>query len=104
MSAPSEHDATPDTAPDTPDSPAARTRLLPADLLERRSECPFDPAPGLERRRGQGAVQPLPLLNGAQAWLVTGFEEEARAVLADRRFSSDRVRYREATSLQPHEV
>ena len=34
---------------------------------------------------------------------MTGFDE-ARAVLADPRFSSDRVRYRDATQLQPHEV
>ncbi|MCE3551695.1 cytochrome P450 [Pseudonocardia sp. RS11V-5] len=119
MSAPSEQDtaaaipATDGAAADPADpaavsaatesSPTAMTRLMPADMLERRAECPFEPAPGLERRRGEGAVQPLPLLNGAQAWLVTGFEE-ARAVLADRRFSSDRVRYRDATRMQPHEV
>ncbi|WP_433506970.1 cytochrome P450 [Pseudonocardia halophobica] len=109
MSAPSEQDATTATDTDTAttapaeNSPAAGTRVLPADLLERRTECPFDPAPGLESRRGQGAVQPLPLLNGVRAWLVTGFEE-ARAVLADRRFSSDRVRYREATQMPPEEA
>ncbi|MFC6558848.1 cytochrome P450 [Nonomuraea cavernae] len=68
-----------------------------------RGRCPFDPPPGLRERRGQGAVQPLRLLNGARAWLVTGFEE-ARTVLSDPRFSADRVRHREATSLQPHEV
>jgi cytochrome P450 len=85
-------------------SPVALTRLVPADMLERRSEHPFDPAPGLERQRGQGAVQPLSLHNGAQAWLVTGFEE-ARAVLADpARLSSDRVRYRDATQMHAHEV
>ncbi|WP_436838774.1 cytochrome P450 [Nonomuraea cavernae] len=68
-----------------------------------RGRCPFDPPPGLLERRGQDAVQPLQLLNGARAWLVTGFEE-ARTVLSDARFSADRVRHREATSLQPHEV
>lgn len=109
MSAPGEQDATIATDDDATDtaaaenSPAAGARVLPADLLERRTECPFDPAPGLEGRRGQGAVQPLPLLNGARAWLVTGFEE-ARAVLADSRFSSDRVRYREATQMPPEEA
>ncbi|MDR7302968.1 cytochrome P450 [Haloactinomyces albus] len=86
----------------TTESPTAMRRLLPADMVDRQ-RCPFDPPPGLERRRGDGSVQPLPLLNGAQAWLVTGFEE-ARAVLADSRFSSDRVRHRDATRMQPHEV
>ncbi len=98
---PSNGQATNDAAP--AQAPTALRRLLPEDLLERRAECPFDPAAGLAGRRGQGPVQPLVLLNGAQAWLVTGFEE-ARSVLADPRFSSDRVRYRDATQLQPHEV
>ncbi|GAA3594038.1 cytochrome P450 [Nonomuraea rosea] len=83
-------------------SPTAMRRILPADMVE-RGTCPFDPPTGLRERRGQGAVQPLHLLNGAQAWLVTGFEE-ARTVLADPRFSADKVRHRDATSLQPHEV
>ncbi|OLT20505.1 cytochrome [Pseudonocardia sp. CNS-139] len=84
-------------------SPTAMRRVLPADMTDRASACPFDSPPGLERRRGDGAVQPLPLGNGALAWLVTGFDE-ARTVLADPRFSSDRVRHRDAASLQPHEV
>ncbi|GAA2894515.1 cytochrome P450 [Streptosporangium fragile] len=82
--------------------PTAMRRILPADMVE-RGRCPFDPPPGLRARRGQGTVQPLPLLNGAQAWLVTGFEE-ARTVLSDARFSADKVRHRDATSLQPYEV
>jgi cytochrome P450 len=98
MSAPQEQATT-----DQNQSPTALRRLIPSELLERRDTCPFDPPPGLEARRGQGAVQPLALLNNAQAWLVTGFEE-ARGVLADVRFSSDRVRYRDATQIQPHEV
>ncbi|WP_214403495.1 cytochrome P450 [Pseudonocardia lacus] len=100
MNAPAQHDAA-ERAPEQ--SPSAMRRLIPEDVLERAASCPFDPAPGLEERRGQGPVQPLELLNGARAWLVTGFDE-ARAVLADPRFSSDRVRYRDATQLQPHEV
>jgi cytochrome P450 len=100
MSAPSDQ-----TAAETEQggAPLAMRRLMPEALLERSSGHPFDLAPGLAERRGKGAVQPLPLLNGAQAWLVTGFDE-ARAVLADPRFSSDRVRYKDATQLQPHEV
>lgn len=49
--------------------------LLPVDLVERPVGQPFAPAPGLLRRRGRGGVQPLPLLNGVEAFLVTGFDE-----------------------------
>ncbi|MEO3874164.1 cytochrome P450 [Nonomuraea sp. B12E4] len=80
-------------------STTAMRRILPVDMVE-RGRNPFDPPPGL---RGEGAVRPLDLLNGARAWLVTGFEE-ARTVLSDARFSADKVRHRDATSLQPHEV
>ncbi|MCO1658848.1 cytochrome P450 [Pseudonocardia humida] len=108
MDAPTHH-ADPEQAPEhvaepSPEqSPSAMRRLIPEEMLERPAACPFDPAPGLARRRGQGPVQPLELHNGAVAWLVTGFDE-ARSVLADARFSADRVRYRDATQLQPHEV
>ncbi|MGW4471436.1 cytochrome P450 [Nonomuraea sp. NPDC004354] len=74
-------------------------RILPMDMVE-RGRNPFDPPPGL---RGEGAVRPLDLLNGARAWLVTGFEE-ARTVLSDARFSADKVRHRDATSPQPHKT
>jgi cytochrome P450 len=86
-----------------PESPTMMRRLMPAELLERSVDHPFDPPPGLAQRRGQGAVQPLDLLNGARVWMVTGFDE-ARTVLADSRFSSDRVRYKDATQLQPDQV
>ncbi|MBB6553687.1 cytochrome P450 [Nonomuraea rubra] len=84
------------------ESPTGIRRMLPADLVD-RGGCPFDPPPGVRQRRGQGAVQPLQLLNGAPTWMVTGLHE-ARAVLADPRFSADRVRYPDVTKLQPHEV
>ncbi|GAA2215017.1 cytochrome P450 [Nonomuraea monospora] len=84
------------------ESPTQIRRMLPADMVD-RGGCPFDPPPGVRQRRGQGAIQPLQLLNGAPTWLVTGLQE-ARAVLADSRFSSDRVRYPDVTKLQPHEV
>ena len=61
---------------------------LPPELVERGS-CPFDPPAELDRMRGQSAVSPVALLNGRTAWVVTGFDL-ARAVLSDRRFSSDR--------------
>lgn len=88
---------------DTTGSPVGLRSIVPEDLLERPPGCPFDPAPGLAARRGGGAVQTVELRNGARAFLVLGFEE-AREVLADTRFSSDRVRYKDATALQPHEV
>ncbi|MBF8186028.1 cytochrome P450 [Nonomuraea sp. K274] len=84
------------------ESPTAMRRLLSADMVE-RDGCPFDPPPGVRERRGKGSVQPLKLLNGASGWLVTGLDE-ARTVLSDVRFSSDRVRHRDATQLQAHEV
>jgi cytochrome P450 len=80
----------------TTETPTAMRRLLPADMVERGGR-PFDPPPGLLGRRGDGAVQPLTLGNGVSAWLVTGIEE-ARTVLADVRFSSDRVRHPDATA------
>ncbi|MFC4119918.1 cytochrome P450 [Nonomuraea zeae] len=80
-------------------STATMRRILPEEMVE-RGRNPFDPPPGL---RGQGAVRPLDLLNGARAWLVTGFEE-ARTVLSDARFSADKMRHRDATSPQPQKA
>ncbi|MFG1974916.1 cytochrome P450 [Nonomuraea fuscirosea] len=77
-------------------STMAMRRILPTDLVE-RGRCPFDPPPGL---RGQGAIRPVDLLNGARAWLVTGFDE-ARTVLSDPRFSADKLRHHDATSPRP---
>ncbi|AQZ61467.1 cytochrome [[Actinomadura] parvosata subsp. kistnae] len=77
-------------------STATMRRILPADLVERGRD-PFSPPPGL---RGHGPVREVELLNGARAWLVTGFDE-ARTVLADPRFSADKLRHRDATSLRP---
>lgn len=87
-----------DQSPEATSSPTALRGVMPADLLERDARCPFDPAPGLVARRGGDPVQPLPLANGARAWLVTGFDE-ARAVLADPRFSNDRIRHPDATQM-----
>lgn len=83
-------------------SPTAMRRLLPDDLVE-RGRCPFDPPAGLRERRGRGSVLPLTLANGADVWLVTG-AEEARAVLGDPRFSSDRIRHPDATQLGAEDV
>ena len=78
-------------------------RPIAADLVEHPPGCPFDPAPGMLQRRGEGPVQPFGLLTGITAYLVTGFEE-GRAVLADPRFSADKIRNREATSFTAEEV
>ncbi|MEV1000614.1 cytochrome P450 [Nonomuraea sp. NPDC050202] len=77
-------------------STAGMRRILPPDVVE-RGRNPFDPPPGL---RGGSPVRPLDLLNGARAWLVTGFEE-ARTVLSDARFSADKLRHHDATSPRP---
>jgi len=84
-------------------SPTEMRLLLEQDLLERSGDDPFGPPPGLLRRRGRGPVQRLTLRNGAPAWLVTGLDE-ARTVLSDPRFSADRVRHPDATSLTPRQA
>ncbi|KJK42797.1 cytochrome P450 [Lentzea aerocolonigenes] len=61
---------------------------LPAELIE-RGKCPFDPASGLTELSGHGRIHRIEH-NGESVWLVTG-HEEARAVLADPRMSSDRI-------------
>ncbi|TDD24466.1 cytochrome P450 [Nonomuraea diastatica] len=53
--------------------------------------CPFAPPTGYERLREQAPISRVRLVTGAEGWLVSG-HEESRAVLADRRFSSDRRR------------
>ncbi|NUW46602.1 cytochrome P450 [Nonomuraea rhodomycinica] len=51
--------------------------------------CPFAPPAEYERLRERAPISRVRLMGGAEGWLVSG-HEEARAVLADRRFSSDR--------------
>lgn len=70
-------------------------RIVPTDMVERTPGRPFTPAPGLERRRGEGAVQKFTLQTGVEVFLVTEVAQ-ARAVLSDTRFSSDRVRHPDA--------
>lgn len=53
--------------------------------------CPFAPPAEYERLRGQAAITKVHLTSGGEAWWVSGYEE-GRAVLTDRRFSSDRRR------------
>ncbi|MET7464811.1 cytochrome P450 [Nonomuraea sp. NPDC005501] len=51
--------------------------------------CPFAPPAEYERLRERAPISKVRLVNGGEAWWVAGYEE-GRAILADRRFSSDR--------------
>ncbi|GAA3717435.1 cytochrome P450 [Nonomuraea antimicrobica] len=51
--------------------------------------CPFAPPAAYERLREQAPISKIRLTSGGEAWWVSR-QEEARAVLADPRFSSDR--------------
>ncbi|TCK25953.1 cytochrome P450 [Pseudonocardia endophytica] len=84
------------TAPRTP----TISRPLPPELLERDLRCPFDPPAELRRLHAEAPVARTRLANGNEVWVVTGYDE-ARAVLADTRFSSDSFRRADATRPEP---
>lgn len=76
-------------------------RIVPPDMVKRVPGSPFTPAPGLQRRRGEGAIQKVTLLTGVEVFLITE-AAQARAVLSNPQFSSDRVRHPDAaTALAP---
>src|SRR5947209_6934415 len=53
--------------------------------------CPFAAPEAYAERRQQAPISKVKLIGGNEAWWVSRWEE-ARAILADRRFSSDRRR------------
>ncbi|MGW4487559.1 cytochrome P450 [Amycolatopsis sp. NPDC004368] len=83
----------------TATKPPTMRRPVPPEMLK-RGKCPFDPPAVLA---DQAPVARVELLNGAHAWVVTGYEQ-ARAVMADTRFSSDTVRHRSAMDQRPGEA
>jgi cytochrome P450 len=66
-------------------------RLEPLTPTAPRGSCPFAPPPVHEQARRQRPVARVTLWDGTPCWMVTG-HAEVRAVLADRRFSSDSTR------------
>ncbi|GLZ39709.1 cytochrome P450 [Actinokineospora sp. NBRC 105648] len=63
---------------------------LPAELTD-HGKCPFDPPAGLTELSAEAPIHRVVTRDGDPAWLVTG-HAAARAVLADPRMSSDRMR------------
>ncbi|MEV5574050.1 cytochrome P450 [Spirillospora sp. NPDC052269] len=83
----------PASAP-TPSAPAPAAPLTAAaggpPRLPVRREDPFDPPAELGLIRAETPISRLSFPDGAQGWLLTR-HEDVRAVLADDRFSADRV-------------
>lgn len=52
--------------------------------------CPYHPSPGYSELRDGTPLREARLVNGQQAWIVSG-HEQARALLADSRVSADRT-------------
>ncbi|CCH33242.1 cytochrome P450 [Actinosynnema sp. NPDC047251] len=78
----------------SPDRRPSQDRLalrLPPEYTERAPDRPFHPAAHQSELGREGPVHEVALSDGDRAWLVTG-HEEARALLADPRLSSDRFR------------
>ncbi|GAA3435892.1 cytochrome P450 [Kutzneria kofuensis] len=86
------------------EKPAAYQSLrapLPPEITRR--EDPFTPPPTLLALAEKAPVTRSTLPGGDPFWLVSGYEE-ARAVLADSRFSADRFRYHPRFRQLPKEV
>jgi cytochrome P450 len=74
---------------------------LPVELIERTG--PFDPPAALLALKERAPVHRVTMLNGDPVWVVTG-HAEARAALADPRFSSDRKHYDFIAQHLPEEI
>ncbi|MBM7773766.1 cytochrome P450 [Actinokineospora baliensis] len=96
--------ATPTTSVEQHDKPRS-TRLLglPPELTDRPAGCPFAPAAKLTELGAAGPVHRVAGPDGEDIWLITG-HAEARAVLADPRFSSDITRSPAAMSRLPERL
>lgn len=67
----------------------AGTGGLTGPELPVRRDCPFSPPAAHQRLRERAPINRVRLASGGEAWWVSGYEE-ARAVLVDGRFSSDK--------------
>lgn len=63
----------------------------PGYPMARTAGCPLDPPPGLRTLESEGPLRRVRLWDGSTPWLVTRHAEQ-RALLADRRVSSDPTR------------
>ncbi|WP_410639634.1 cytochrome P450 [Amycolatopsis sp. lyj-346] len=77
-------------ATENPPSNAALRSPLPQEFVQR--DDPFTVPPALLAVSARGPIAKATLASGDPFWLVSGYEE-ARVVLTDSRFSSDRFRY-----------
>jgi len=62
--------------------------LADAPAFPMKRGCPFDPPPELSRIRAECPVSRVRLWDGSSPWVITAYAD-ARAVLADPRFSAD---------------
>jgi cytochrome P450 len=68
-----------------------RPAETPGFPMPRAAGCPFDPPPALRAIQREGPLAKVRLWDGSTPWLVTRYAEQ-RALLADRRVSSDATR------------
>jgi cytochrome P450 len=73
---------------DTPTPPAPAPADIPDFPGPRATGCPFDPPPGLRELQAQTPITKVRWRDGTTPWVVTRYAEQ-RALLADRRLSSD---------------